>query len=380
MVNDLTAIMPKILTRALIGLREMATMPRIVNSSYGDDAQEKGAVINIPIPTAQVASNVLPGATPPDPSATATKTVPIGLVNWMKSNFGLTDQDMTNIDSQASFLPMETLESVRSLANAVNLQLLSQYKGGGPANPGIFGFVGTPGLTPMQTSDQEVIDTRKVLARQLCPKDNRRMLLDFDAEANALGLPSFKDISQSADPNVKIEGMVGRKYGFDFYSDDFVPTHIAGTAAGFLSNIPNGVPIGATAFPVDTGTGTFVLGDVLTFAGQLQTYVVTAFDGINLQFYPALKAPVVDNTVIASKATHVVNMGFHRDAFAFANRPLDSAQAIQAGAKILSMSDPLTGIAMRLELIREYKQVMWEFDILWGGAMIRPEFASRLAG
>jgi hypothetical protein len=378
--NDLSSILPKILARGLVTLRELAMMPQLVNSDYGAEAAEKGNVINVPIPTAQVASDVVAAAVPPAPADNAIATVPITLDQWKKSNFGLTDKDMTEIDTRKNFIPMQTNEAIRALANAVNAHIFTRYKGTGVAQPGIFGFTGTPGVTPFAISDKAAVDSRKVLARQLCPKDNRRFVLDFDAEANAVALPSFKDVSQSADMLVKVEGRVGRKFGFDFYSDDIVPTHTAGTAAGFLVNKVAGGVVGDKSIPLDTGAGTILLGDIATFAGQTQTYIVTAFDGTTLSFYPGLKAVVADNTAVTIQAAHVVNLAFHRDCLAFANRSLESAQATAAGATILTLQDPITGISMRLEVTRQYKQVMWEFDLLWGSGCARPELGMRLAG
>jgi hypothetical protein len=74
----------------------------------------------------------------------------------------------------------------------------------------------------------------------------------------------------------------------------------------------------------------------------------------------------------------VVNLGFHRDALAFANRPLGAATA--TNPRMLSMTDPVTGITLRLELTRQYKQDRWELDLLWGSKLVRAALAARLAG
>jgi hypothetical protein len=46
----------------------------------------------------------------------------------------------------------------------------------------------------------------------------------------------------------------------------------------------------------------------------------------------------------------------------------------------MSVTDPESGLSMRLEISRQYKQTVWEFDILWGVALVRPEWAVRLIG
>ena len=50
------------------------------------------------------------------------------------------------------------------------------------------------------------------------------------------------------------------------------------------------------------------------------------------------------------------------------------------GSQIVTMTDPQTGLSMRLEVYRQYKQVVYELDALWGVELIRPELATRIAG
>jgi len=69
----------------------------------------------------------------------------------------------------------------------------------------------------------------------------------------------------------------------------------------------------------------------------------------------------------------------HRDAFAFAQRPL-LTESDGLGSRIMTMTDPMTGISLRLEVTRQYKQTVWDLDILFGAKLVRRELATRLAG
>jgi hypothetical protein len=124
----------------------------------------------------------------------------------------------------------------------------------------------------------------------------------------------------------------------------------------------------------------------LTFAGHTQTYTVATAPAASggaqtVTVSPAIAATVADNAAITVKASHIVNLAFHRDAFALAMRPLAGETAGDAyGSQIVAMTDPQTGLSMRLEVYRQYKQVVYELDALWGVELIRPELATRIAG
>lgn len=381
MTNTLSPIMAKILARGLVVLREFCIMPQLVNGSYAVEAARKGATIDVPVPTATTADDVVPSNIPPVPTALSVQTVPIQLNNWKKSNFYLSDRDQLEIDRNQSFLPMQTNEAIRALANAVNASIHDNYWG-------IFGFEGTPAVTPFSTSDADATQVRKILSAQLCPLSDRRGVLDFDAEAAALSLSSFKDYLNTGDPSVKQEGRIGRKFGIDWYVDNQIETHISGTLTANVT-ASAATPLGATSIVLATdGTGVVALvqGDIITFAGDTQTYAVQAAAScgnsstVAVSIYPPLAVALAGGEVVSVKATHVVNPIFHRDAFAFANRPLmDSTAGVDLG-NFMTLQDPVSGLTMRLEVSRQYKQTVWEFDILWGAALVRPELAARMAG
>lgn len=372
MANTNTALLPVILARSLVLLRKRLIMPRLVNSDYSIEAARKGASIPIPVPVdLGTADNVTPAVTPPTPTDQTPTTVSITLDKWKHKMFHISDKERAEIEANANFIPNSMSSAIDSIAQAVNGDIFALYKE-------VYGYTGTAATTPFATTTEAATVARKQLNEQLCPKADRRFVLDFDAEANALSLAPFRDVSQAGNDSAVIEGEIGRRFGFDFYSDHDVPTHTAGTGASY--QLSAAATAGATSASVDTGTGTILVGDIVTFAGHTTTYTVTAaLSGGSFSFLPALTANVADNGAIAIKATHVVNLAFNRDAFAFANRPLVLEDG-QDPSMIITMQDPLTGISMRLEKIRGYKQTMYDIDILYGVKCIRPQLAVRVAG
>ena len=406
MANTLTNIMPKILARALLSLRTRCIMPRLVNSDYGSEASKKGTTIDVPVPTAVGTTSVSPSHTNVGPTALTPAYVQISLDQWYQNNpIGLTDKELCEIDANEHFLPMQLMEAVKALASVVNQHIVGKYKG---VSRGVYGFISNPSvgvgtiLDPFGTgvTDTSVVraatNAKKVLNRQLCPRSDRRGLLNFDSEAAALDLAQFSDAEKIMSAAVKMEGEIGRKFGIDWVADDDVPDHTCGTA---YDKSPLDVTVldtedkGSVAIGLvdsDAALETIVQGDILTIAGDSQTYVVigvgpyvlnSASAAVEVGILPALKVACTGGEVVSIKNSHAVNMVFHRDAFAFATRPLlDVSQNYSLGTQMLSMQDPVTGLILRLEVSRQHKQTVWEYDILWGADLIRPELAMRIAG
>jgi hypothetical protein len=160
----------------------------------------------------------------------------------------------------------------------------------------------------------------------------------------------------------------------------------AWTSNGWTSD-GSGAVGAATLAVVFTGSGTVKVGDIFSLTAGGLGYVVTAgttaVSGttMNIAFYPPLRVAVATASalVIAGVAAtaYVPNLAFHRDAFAWASRPLNGIEGI---GDFMSAVDPVTGIALRLELSRQYKQTTFSYDILGGAGCVRPELAVKVKG
>lgn len=393
MANDLSNILPKILARGLLALREQAVMPRLVNADFATEAAQKGDTIDVPIPTVVKTIDVAPSNIPPVPADTTPEKVQIALDQWKQSTpFHLTDKQLVEVDRNEHFLPMQVSEAIRGLANEVNVSILREFFG-------VFGTAGTAGTTPFASDVKDATDSRKELNKQRAPRSNRRGVLDFDAEASALALKEFSDAEKIGSVDVKMEGEIGRKYGIDWVADDQVLTHTAGTQVGDAT-VTGAEAIGSTSIGITTDADDTVdlkKGDLIVFSGpDTQTYAVLAdltlgnnsTGNISIsgpgklgEANDGLAVALAGGETFAITASHVVNLVFHRDAFAYATRPLTAATMdLSLGSQILSMQDPQTGLVMRLEVSRQHKQVVWEFDMLWGARLVRPALAVRLLG
>lgn len=382
--NDLANLMPVILGRTLIKLREMAIMPRLVNSDFSQEFAQKGDTIDMHVHGDAEISDVEPSNIPPPVEGKKINKVSVKLEHWKKTNFKLTDLDMQRIQRDQAFLPISAEDAIVALADYINMTVHQTYVDS-------YTYAGDPAFTPFDTRNsgpgvRSATDLYARMQRNLFPREGRRAVLDFAAEAEALALPQFSDAEKVMSAQTKIQGEIGRKFGIDWMADNAVMTHTAGTLAD--GTVSGAHLAGVTAITVaSTDGGTLKKGDIIDIANHTGSYVVTADATVGaagnaaVSIYPALRANVAGGNAISVLDTHVVNLGFHRDAIALAMRPLtDVVSGLPGNGLSLTMTDTQTGIPLRLEVRREYKQVVWEYDILWGTKMVRPELAIRLPG
>jgi hypothetical protein len=376
MTNALQAASNPLLAQGLKALRGMNVMPRLVNSDYQADASEKNSVINVPIPSAIQAVSVVPGATPPATGDVTPTSVPITLDQWIEAPFYLTDRDVMQVMN--GIIPMQASEAIKAVANSVNSYIFGLGKG-------FYGMAGTPGTTPFATDTTAASVARKILNKQLCPPGDRRIVLDMDAEGNAIVLPMFQQAQMSGSTQTLTEGVIGRKVGFDWYADQQVPTFTAGAITAGALTVNGAQPAGQTFISLAKATTamTFFKGDIINYAGSAQNYVVTADTALaigntNVPVYPPLVAATVGGEAVTNKASHVMNLAFHRDAIAFATRPLK--EVTHPAVISESAVDEVSGLSLRLQITREYQRTRFAFDILFGGAVVRPELGTRIAG
>jgi P22 coat protein - gene protein 5 len=379
MPNILDAVVPRILAAGSVALRENAVMARLVRTDFSIEPHSRGKSVDVPIPSAIPVTDVVPSGTFPVATDLTPTFVPIQLTQWKESKFTLTDKEVTQI--MEGYMPLQIPEAARSLANAIDLDLLNLYRD-------VYGFAGFANVTPFQNG-QGVVgpdvrydlgasrDARRVLNRQLCPVDNRRIVLDVDAEANATAITAFAAAYASADTNVITNGVIGHKQGFDWNMDQSVLRHNTGSTGTYIFTAAAAANVSTIA--VTNGGGVPIAGDVFTIAGQVQPYVLRAGSTTtSWNISPPLRAAVPANTVITLVASHVANLAFHRDAFGLVMRPLD--EAMTPGSIIETFVDDLTGIPLRLEITRQNKQTTYSFDVLYGVATIRAAMACRILG
>jgi hypothetical protein len=371
MANDVSALVPKIYAQGLSALRKRAVMPRYC-LRYDPDftAMGKGKTVDIPIPSQMGdAEDVIPGPTPPVTADITPNTAQITLNNWKKKGFTLTDQELTQIDR--GFMPAQMSTAIDKIAKAIDTSILANYIH-------IYNYVGTAGTTPFATSTAEAQQARLRLNQAGAAEENRAIILDVNADANAAGLPIFQQYLQSGTTQTLETGRIGFRVGFEWDFDLYMPRHTNTGGTGFITSGVNA--LNATTLTVSTGTVAPAAGDIFTIAGDPQTYVVRAgATTTSWPISPGLQIAPPASSAITFRASHQISLAIQQECFGFASRPLADVE-FKGGSEIMMVPDPKTGLVLRLEVSRQYKQTLFEFDCLWGTNIVRRECGVRIAG
>jgi hypothetical protein len=388
--NTLTEVVPQLLAQGLLTLRSACVMPRLVNRSVETIAASKGEDVEVPIPLPMGdAEDVQPSHVPPAPGSVGFGKVKVPLDQWKKKDFHMTDKQQLEV--MAGTIPMQAAEAVKSIANSINryvfrIALARSYM-----------HAGTAGTTPFSSDFNTFKQIRTKLNASLAPEGDRRVIVDPIAEGEAAFNELFLHADKRGSTEGLISGTIGQKFGSQWFMDQQVPQHVNGTA-GAGTKVSGAQLAGANPLQYTDQRGTllvdgaganatFTAGTLFTIAGHAQQYVVAqdaVADGAGaaaLAIVPRLAVNVADDAALTIVPGHTANLYMHRDAVAFAMRPLaDTVPTELGGAMVMSQADPVSGLVLRLQVTRQYMQTVWTWDALYGGIVVRPEFIGRILG
>jgi hypothetical protein len=386
MANTIDAtLVDRIYAMGLTALRKKTSLLRNITryDRNVDTPSFRGDTLVIPMPgEVEDATDVVPSNTPPVPGDITPGYASITLNQHKKTDFHLTDVEVSKL--QAGTMSSHFTSAIDKLAKNIVQNVWGNYTG-------IYQYAGTVGTTPFASNISIATTARKILNNAGVPMEDRSLIMNFDAEANALQLSLFQQYLQKGDTETLREGMIYRAMGMDWETDAYLPTFTGGTLSNgsTKSALINSaaVTVGQTSVPMDSATltGTVIAGDLFTVAGDDQQYVVTANataagNAITVSFDPPAKVAWADNAVVTFVANHdVAAIAMHPEAFAFASRRLDNI-VFHGGNMIRSMYDPASGLTLTLEISRQYHQTVAEFSCLWGSTLMRPECAVRILG
>ena len=382
-----TLITPEIIAKeALMQLKNNTVMGSRVHREYKHEFAKVGAVVSIRKPVKFVASD---GATRVNQDVSE-DTIPFTINKRKHVSWEFSTQDLTLTIEEYSKRYIQPASI--ALGNIVDSDLCALYKD-------VYNATGSAGTTPATFKAFAAAATE--LNRFAVPMDNRNLVFDPDAELNAADVLSGKNNEAMVDSSIR-NLTVGRIGNMQSYMDQNIKTHTAGTNSGDTAYLINGADQEGSTLTIDTGAGTYVVGDIITIVGvnsvnpvsrestsNLMKFTVTANmagGGTEVSISPAIvtsgahknvDAGPANDAAIAITATHQANLAFHRNAFGLVVLPLELPDG--AAFKARQTDDNLS-----IRVVKDYDIEndvdIIRLDILYGVKSIYADLANRLLG
>ena len=381
--NTISSIVPDIyealdvVSRELTGLIPAVTM----NASAERAGINQNIVVDVE-PVGNV-SNITPAMTVPDPTGQTSGSTVIQITKSRAAEFGFIGDDQKKLNTGPGYLSVRAnkiAQAIRAVANEVESDLAGLQATFSRA-------YGTAGTTPFGTANDytDASNVLKILKDNGSPQSDNQLVINTAAGANFIGKQSA--VNSAGTDSMLRQGVLLDLAGMPLRESAQIADFTAGTGASATTDA-SGYAVGATVLTLaSAGTGTILAGDVVTFAGDSNKYVVTSGDadvsgggtitlaapGLRVAMSTATKAI----TVVASAAR---NMAFNRSALVLAARAPARPEEGDMAEDVIVITDPRSGLSMEFAMYKGYRKVRYEVGLAWGVKNIKPEHTALLLG
>jgi len=388
MANTLNDLIPDlyaaldVVSRELVGLIPAVTTDASVNRAAVNQS------VRVPITAANTAgTDITPAMSVP---AAADQTIGNQEIKITKAkaypfSWEGNEQDGLN-NNGPGYLPIRANQMAQAMRAAVN-EIESDLAG---LQSTFSRAYGTAATTPFGTAGDftDASNVLKILKDNGSPQSDNHLVLNTTAGASFLGKQAEAN-RQGADSILR-QGVFLTVSGMDLRESGQIVTQTAGAMASATTNT-TGYAIGTKTIVLATaGTGVVAAGDVITFAGDTNKYVVesatfaganpAAGDTITIAAPGLRQAIPAAATAITVIATSARNMAFNRSAIVLATRMPERPKEGDMALDVTTITDPRSGLSFEVAMYPGYRKIRYEIALAWGVKNIKPEHTALLLG
>ena len=289
-----------------------------------------------------------------------------------------TGEDMKHVANGSGFETIygdQIRQAIRAIVNQIEVSLwMAAYKASSRAH-------GTAGTTPFASTFNDLAQIRKILVDNGCPMDgNVTAVMNTTAGANLRSLAQLQKANEAGGTELLRQGTLLDLQGLMIKESAGISTHTKGTGTSYQLSAAGDVA--DTTINVDTGSGTLLAGDVVTFAGTSSKYVAntTLSGGVFTIGSPGLLAIEADNDAITIGDSYTPNVAFHRSALELAIRPYAQPQGGDAAVDAMIVQDPWSGLVFEVRAYKGYGKAMFDVQCVYGVKAWKPNHIATLLG
>ena len=379
--NTLTGLIP-IIYRALdvVSQEAVGYAPAVSRDARASRAA-LGQIVTVNRTPAIGAVDIVPAMTVTEASGVVMDPVSMTITKSRAVKLPWRGEEVRSLESpglgQQSILDDEVLQALRTLRNEIDIDLAVEIKDSASRAAGV------AGTTPFINKIDESADSRKIMIDNGAPLTDLQMVIDSTAGGQIRKNTQLTKANEAGTTETLRSGTLLDLNGFRIRESAGVQTTTKGTGSSYTSDA-SGYAIGATQITLITGTGTIVTGDIITFAGDTNKYVVTtglAAPGVLTIGAPGLRIALPTSAVaLTVGATAVQNSFFSRSAVILLNRLPALVGGLDSATQRITVTDTNNGLVFDVALYLGYHMAQWEISTAWGVKNIKPEHVGTLLG
>lgn len=384
MANTITNLVPDLYAALdTVSREQVGFIPAVARNSTAERAAV-GEDVRYPIAPSNTASDISPAMTIPEPTDQSIDSDTISITKAKAVEFGFVGETQRGLDNGPGHLTVQgdmIAQAMRALTNEVEQDLASA------ALAGTSRAYGTAGTTPFGTNTKDVAQLRKILMDNGSPNADLNLVLDTSAGANLRTLYGISTDRDWSSVPVREQGVLATPHGMSIRETGANTVHDAGTGASATTNAA-GYAVGSTTITLaSAGTGTILAGDVVSFAGDSNKYVVALGNadvsggGSITLVEPGLKQAIpASATAITLSDTFSGGVAFYRDAIQLVTRAPALPKEGDAAIDSMMIQDPRSGLAFDVRVYGGYRKVRYELSLAWGWKVTQPRHTALLLG
>ena len=383
MPNTLTNLIPSAYRALNVVSRELVGFIPSVQLDPSAEMLAVGQTIYIPAaPVNSAGKDITPAMAFPTAAYQTIGSKSHSLTKQRAFPFSWQNEERKAMDSGPGYLSIneqQIAQAIRACVNEMEVDIAVAAKNGASR-----AFGATAGTAPVLT---DWAQAKKILDDNGAPSTDRTSVFDTTAGVALRSTSNLYKVNEAGDGGSLLrQGLLGNLFGFNLRESAQIQTTTKGTAASATTDNA-GYAVGATVLTLaSAGTGTILAGDIITFAGDSNKYVVASGDadvstgGTITLAEPGLRVAMSAATkAITVFGTSARNTAFSRNAILLSTRlPASVSGDLATDRQVIT--DPVSGISFELSMYPGDRMVHYEVAACWGVTVIKPEHLAIIVG
>lgn len=381
MANTLTSLIPSLYESLDIVSRELVGAIPCVTLDANVSRAAVGQLVTSFVTPIAAATNITPGVTPPNDGDQTIGNVQLSITKARRVPFRWNGEETLGLNNNgsgaAAIRNSQMTQAIRTLVNEMEVDVVTA------ARVAASRAYGTAGTTPFASTLGDPAQVRKILDDNGAPMNDRCLVIDTTAGAALRTLAQLTRVNEAGSSMTLRDGQLLDIHGFSVHESAGVSFNTKGTGASYTSTAA-GFPVGTTDIPLITGSGTVLAGDIVTFAGDTNKYVVVT--GVAAPGTISIGAPGLRQAIPASATAMTIvnsstgNLAFSGSSIVLATRSPALPDGGDMAVDRMVVTDPRSGISFEVAMYAQYRQMQYEVSAVWGVKGIKPNHGAILLG